>query len=51
MPKAATAQNERMATLPAGVISRQPTLPTVIPAVTTASTGEACTLSASTHEP
>ena len=51
MPKAATAQNERIATLPAGVIARQPMLPTVIPAATTASTGEACAASAATHAP
>ena len=48
---AALTQNERIATLPPGVMWRQPTLPTVIPAATTARTGEACTLSAATHDP
>ena len=42
-PKAATSQTERMATLPGRASGTgQPTVPRVMPAVTTARIGEAC---------
>ena len=50
-PKLATSQTERMATRPVGVSPTQPAVPNVMPATTTARTGEAWRRSASSHEP